>query len=727
MKINKPHSSYMPYMSHKTYLSCFVLFVLLFSFLPFNYSSLLDGEGWGGVKINTARAAILSRAPNNLGLVGYWAFNEGAGTLAMDSSGQNNTGTISGAAWTDGKRGKALSFNGSSDFISVGNINESQSYTFGGWFKTTAVSPNDNIGHRIITVLRMSGGSKICIGLRNNKAWVMWLNSSGAWDELQSSASFNNGYWHHITATTDGTNFVLYVNGVQVNSKSSTFTALTYAGSDYIGQGAGSGGYFNGQLDDVRIYNRALSATEVAALYQSGSIKIKAATNTGLVGYWAFNEGAGTKANDSSGNGNHGIFPGGASNPSWVYGKHGKALSFDGDNDYVTAPSSQKLRPSRNFTISAWVKFNNFSDYNEIIAHDENGGGDDGYILRTDQTTGTVTFSALNGNGFTSQSLTSSETLVAGNWYHVLGIYDDSYNLRVYINGIEDFNSPKIASGDVTYSVTTNVNFGRRGGTAGPNTQMADGVIDEVLIYNRALTATEVQDLYGSGQATFQNPSNQGLVGYWNFEENAGTKAGDASGNGNTGAISGASWVNGKRGKALSFNGSSNIVNAGNTGKTILGVSFWMKPNSSITSVSTGGVISFDGNTNPGGEAIMLGNFTGLLSNEIIGIGGNTAGGGSEGRTAWCSATESISSDWHHIAFSWQDAGSYYDVYLDGVLKTNCSSLPQSQYVGSNIKLGWGGIGSVQPSSYFNGLIDEVRIYNRALSATEILNLYKSK
>src|SRR3989338_9287108 len=71
-----------------------------------------------------ANAGIIGKPPTNLGLVGYWSMNEGTGSYAGDASGNKNTGTLTGGpTWVDGKRGKALSFDGSNDYVSVADAN----------------------------------------------------------------------------------------------------------------------------------------------------------------------------------------------------------------------------------------------------------------------------------------------------------------------------------------------------------------------------------------------------------------------------------------------------------------------------------------------------------------------------------------------------------------------------------------------------------------------------
>ncbi|MFA5813978.1 MAG: hypothetical protein WC862_05735, partial [Patescibacteria group bacterium] len=95
-----------------------------------------------------------------------------------------------------------------------------------------------------------------------------------------------------------------------------------------------------------------------------GAITIRPALNLGLVGYWAMDEGAGNKAYDQSGNWNTGTASG---SPAWADGKLGKALSFDGTDDYVSIPSATYLQGNQNLTISLWFYYTNTVNYQKII------------------------------------------------------------------------------------------------------------------------------------------------------------------------------------------------------------------------------------------------------------------------------------------------------------------------------------------------------------------------
>jgi len=185
------------------------------------------------------------------------------------------------------------------------------------------------------------------------------IKSGASTSTVDSSVSVTDGKWHFMSATYDGTTMRIYVDGVQTGSGTSFSGNLpTQSGNVRVGADYQStpGNFFTGSLDEVRIYNRALSASEIQALYKSGAQKFTAPpTNLGLVGYWSMNEGTGTVAGDGSGNGNRGILTGG---PTWVDGKRGKAINFDGGDDYVNAGSAGNFERTNSFTVSLWIKRN---------------------------------------------------------------------------------------------------------------------------------------------------------------------------------------------------------------------------------------------------------------------------------------------------------------------------------------------------------------------------------
>ncbi len=221
----------------------------------------------------TTSAGVTVTVSNTLpaitsGLVAAYAFNEGSGTSVADASGNGHTGTISGAIWTTaGRYGNALAFNGSDGSVSVANPNlPAGDYTWEVW-----VNPNQTTTFQALLVARGLGVSAGGIELDLNSAGRIAVYSNGAL-RLTSAAALPVGSWSHVALTRAGGTLRLYVNGTADPSTGTDGLANSFSTCPLlIGVDNDSGctgalnGYFAGRLDEVRIYGRALSASEIQA------------------------------------------------------------------------------------------------------------------------------------------------------------------------------------------------------------------------------------------------------------------------------------------------------------------------------------------------------------------------------------------------------------------------------------------------------------------------------
>lgn len=162
-----------------------------------------------------------------------------------------------------------------------------------------------------------------------------------------SNTVFTAGTWYLVTGVYDASAQTLhmYVNGVlDDGALTGTVPTSLYNTSQNFAIGRkGNGGYFNGYIDDARVYNRAITATEILNLYKS----------TGLIGRWKMDEGSGSTAADSSGHGYTGTLTLG---PTWTTGNINGAVNFDGANDYIDMSDINTLDGVTALTVSAWVK-----------------------------------------------------------------------------------------------------------------------------------------------------------------------------------------------------------------------------------------------------------------------------------------------------------------------------------------------------------------------------------
>ena len=254
-------------------------------------------------------------------LVSHWRFDDGSGTTAYDSAGDNN-GTIYGAQWTTGKINGALSFDGVDDYVEVNGVevHKEAAYSIIMWVKGAAQADNRvysegcssnndpllNIGsHHIST-------SKARFQVRDDNGIIRL--------DAESIATAFDSTWHQIAWVDNNGNYATYIDDVADVSGSYTKNAKTLDRTTIGAFGRiGYSCFFDGLIDDVCIYDRALSPEEI----QANMHILLSGDEPNLVGYWSFDEGEGQVAYDLSGNSNNGYLGSDpcdvdSADPAWV-------------------------------------------------------------------------------------------------------------------------------------------------------------------------------------------------------------------------------------------------------------------------------------------------------------------------------------------------------------------------------------------------------------------------
>lgn len=221
----------------------------------------------------------LSQANVTEGLVGYYKLDETSGN-AIDSSGNGNTGTATGATGfgsSDCKRTSCRNFvAASSQYITVpfsSTLQPTAAITFAGWF----YAYNKGADQKLISMTQAGGysfGTAINFLTCSSTDICAAVNVGGTYQLVPYPLSnFNNNQWYHFAATYNGTTLIMYINGVNVGSTSASGT-ISYTVSNPLCIGSepdntvcNTGEYWDGRLDDIRVYNRALTAQEVLDLY----------------------------------------------------------------------------------------------------------------------------------------------------------------------------------------------------------------------------------------------------------------------------------------------------------------------------------------------------------------------------------------------------------------------------------------------------------------------------
>ncbi len=691
-------------------------------------------------------------------LVGHWTFDETSGTVAADSAGSNNgtmAGGLTGANSISGVVGNALQFDGVDDEISVGYV-PGNTGTISMWFKSDGTLDSSTPDAPILeasggtgrnTVFRKDwarsgiGGAR-CNGNDGSIDFVITPASNRYSNACTSTTSWTADQWYHLVATWDGSNQLMYVNGVLESTHSQSRTGGW--GNLKVQLSFGSHG---GAADDLRAYDRVLSAEDVAALYDysisdcsspsgmvgeinfnqvdriyqycNGSAWIgvgkkdensSSVSTANLIAHWGLDESSGSQANDSSVNSYTGTLSGGLSfvNNS-VAGVVGRALDFDGVDDKVSISSFTGLTAPMSF--SAWIK-PDLSATTSKLSYAVRGDNTNFYI-KWDSNFGpeaTLGFFSTTGSNVN----VSIGDVTPGQWHYIAGTFDGT-TLRAYNNGVEVDASPNSLVPRSTATPKANIgeNF--------------EGSIDDVRVYTRVLTPAEIQTMYDDLAPTCQAP-NSGLVAYWKMDETTGTTAVDETGN-NDAAMQGAMAANTATGAgavdtALFFNNNQMTVphhashNDLSTGYTIAG---WFYFDSTQTGTIFPSIVSKNNNSGGWGDSLVFGRTS--AGGNIVGgrvrlnvTHGRSTGSPNASYTGWSYEVD----QWVHVILTWD--GSTVTWYKNGVaISTTAVTTPPDTSTG-DLRIGSGRYN--WSNDNFQGGLDDLRIYNRVLSSNEISALY---
>ncbi|MFA5133862.1 MAG: LamG-like jellyroll fold domain-containing protein [Patescibacteria group bacterium] len=449
------------------------------------------------VKATPSRTASSTGA----GLIGWWTMDTDNinGTKVYDKSGfKNNAVAVSDPTTVKGKIKQGINLNGTTQYLSVADstrLEPANGLTVSVWIKPDTIGDSDAILGKTDGNWQSGYGIDFATGWRSNfelqKNIFFWMES---YDLYNVSANVSTNEWTLITGTYDRNTLKLYKNGGLASSTPFSM-AITYTADPLeIGRMGGSNDYnFDGAIDDVRIYNYALSAQEVANLYNSAKENYTITPpRDGLVGWWTMDNGDSTAARvfDKSGQGNHGTPVGFNGAPTSTTGKINQAINFDGQNGYVSMGNRTSLNfVAKPFTISAWVYPTSNSDAVDLIY---SANGSILYIAPN----GVFSYQANGGPGGTIASANGVIKINQWNFVSITKSGTSAGDTKLYVNGMQNDNASAIAALDGS----TNFMIGKQYNST---TRNWNGKIDDVRIYNRTLSAQEIMNLYKSAANTF--------------------------------------------------------------------------------------------------------------------------------------------------------------------------------------------------------------------------------
>jgi hypothetical protein len=524
---------------------------------------------------------------------------------------------------------------------------------------------------------------------------------------------FQTNQWYQSAFVLGSNSVTLYIDGVALTSAPVQSSAVSLDTTNAFEIGTGQAlvdaypYWFNGTIDDVRIYNRALSSNEVAQLYAYESVPPGFQTN-GLVAYYPFNG----NANDESTNANNGTVYG-AILTTDRFGNADSAFSFNGIDEYIQAPNQLNLNfPGGEFTISLWASLNDTAKLQLLIGKDMGQGIPTKWLIAY----GEPNCPGVQVDLGAVQYACSGVSLSPGIWYQLL-VRQDSTNYTVFVDGVlvssQQGQFPYLP--DNTAPLT--IGEAESGG-------FVNGRLDDIRIYNRALSSNEVAALYALESTPPSPPpgfETNGLVAYYPFNGNAN----DESTNGNNGTVYGATLTTdrfGKANSAYSFDGLTDYISIPDAPSldpaTAISVSAWIKVAKSSTSC---GIVSKFGADNS-----MIGQWVlkqGVLGG-IQGLSGYVVNASQAAHGEAFSPGQLIDGVWHQLMMTYN--GSIVVLYEDGNAVANSPLVGNIEVYPQAVEIGrwYHGLNNGGNNYYYSGLIDDVRIYNRALSSNEVGQLY---
>src|SRR3989338_2084531 len=370
---------------------------------------------------------------------------------------------------------------------------------------------------------------------------------------MDSTSSVNDNKWHYVVGYKSGSTVKVFIDGID---RSGTQTTLGSVGSTSTSQTLKIGypsfagpTYWNGFIDEPKIYPYARSAAQIKADYNArGSVQGTAVSmgqanakslSDGLVGYWKMDEsnwsGGANEVVDASGNANHGVRSGDATT---IVGKYGNGGTFDGTGDYVTFANTA-FSASAPWSTSFWIYSNAVKSTIPLCQQTSSS------YIRTYFNGASSSIGVRNTAGDTETAVTVN--MSTSTWYHITATADGNGLAKIYLNGNYVGTSNPGSAG-------TAVLFDRYGRAYPNDGFVLDGKMDEARIYNRALSPREVSQLYNFAP---------GPMAHYKLDEKTGGNSYDSSGNSNTGTLgvgsSAPTWSNGKYGGGLSFDGGDKV------------------------------------------------------------------------------------------------------------------------------------------------------------------------
>ena len=431
------------------------------------------------------------------------------------------------------------------DLGTTSALNPTSSLTVSAWVKADSHTNTSSVYDSIYSSSKDAGGANGGFVLVNElNKWKCYFYSGTTWYAVESDNNVVDGQWYHLASTWDGTTAKLYVNG-SVQTSTASVSSITYfttvsakVGSYYTGN------YFNGLIDEVALFDSALSASDITSMYNSGVPNNISSLSP--IGWWRMGDndgGTGTTITDQGSGGNDGTLTNGPTFSTTVPpSTNTYSVDFDGTDDYLVIPDDPEfsmgdgLGNDNAFSISSWFKADSIGNF--YMATKDAANREWSFRTFSSQ----LHFFAFGtGGGYIGRKYATN--LSAGQWYHAVVTYDASKassGIKLYLNGSR-VDDGDYASG--TYTAAVNTTTSIRVGSLEQNNTFADGKVDELAIFDSELSASDVTAIYNNGVPT--DLASFFPVGWWRMGDDdggTGTTITDQVLGGNDGTINGATF-----------------------------------------------------------------------------------------------------------------------------------------------------------------------------------------
>ena len=405
--------------------------------------------------------------------VSRWEFDEGGGTIASDTAGTNSGTLIGDTGWTtdtpDGSAA-ALVFDGDKDYVRVADntsLHLAGELTLMAWVNETAP------GQFAKVISRRTGYHFYFLGVDNGHPYG-GIGEDASYSVTGKSLLMSQNRWNHLTMVFDDAIDRMFLHFDGTERETALTRTLPYIPGVTITIGAdfeGNQNFFDGDIDDVAVYNRVLTDSEIRGLYYSPAHSARIAS-------WGFNG----KTDDGSGNGHDGIMVGGQYTTD-RFGHADAALSVDGGS-FVRVVDHPDFWLTGSLTLAAWIRERTPGSFAKIISRRR---GDYFYFMGVDN--GRPYGGIGDGGGYTVTR--KSIAMLPDQWHFVAFVFDDDQDrMQIYFNGTLDETTVTESLADIS-NVDLTIGADYEG-----TRHFFTGSIDAVAVYDQALTVEQIRSVY---------------------------------------------------------------------------------------------------------------------------------------------------------------------------------------------------------------------------------------